>query len=150
MTRALRRAAALSAGAAMLVALAGCAPDRVEVTEHADAVFADLVDAVSAIDAQTLRTLETSPVQEVSCADREVAQAQVRTATGTLSIEADDQDAVAVFEAVHERLPRAAWDPIRHDRDLTQRVWAAEDGVVVAVTASGPVITFSVFTPCLP
>ncbi|WP_460774451.1 hypothetical protein [Microbacterium sp. GXF7504] len=146
----IRRTTAAAASLALLVVLAGCmGPDPDEVTERAETVFAGLVDDVAAIDGQTLRTLEVAPVDDLACDEPEGSAQRVFTATGTLSVQAEDQDLQRVFELVRDGLDDEVWDPIRVDRDQPQRAWADGDGIVVAVTAKGPVATLSVFTPCL-
>lgn len=150
MTRILPRLTALAACGALVLALAACAgPDPEVVTKSAEALFAELVDATGELDAQTLRTLEVSPPAEVACPDRDEALQRAYVATGTLAIEGEESDVADVFDTVGDRLDAERWDAIGTDRDLTQRAWADDDGIVVSVTAAGSIVTVAVFTPCL-
>lgn len=150
MTRTLPRLTALAGCGALVFALAACAgPDPEVVTKSAEALFTELVDATGELDAQTLRTLEVAPPAEVACPDRDEALQRAYVATGTLAIEAEESDVVDVFDTVGDRLDAERWDAIGTDRDLTQRAWADDDGIVVSVTAAGSIVTVAVFTPCL-
>jgi hypothetical protein len=137
-------------GALLVGALAGCAtPDPEKLEDRAETVFGNVVDAASALDAAVLRTLEVAPAEDVACDEPEDARQTAMVATGTLAIEATERDSIQVLEAVDAELDPERWDAIRVDRDLTQRAWADDEGIVVAVTAEGSIVTLAVFTPCL-
>lgn len=143
-----RRTAAAFLVAAAVLGLAACAPDPEIASAAAEDAFADVVDAVSALDVTVVRTLETQEPTTAACGDQPDEEQEVRLATATLSIQADDTDAVQVSDAVADRLDGDAWQAIGTDPSLEQEAWTDENGVIVSVTAENSVIVVAVFTPC--
>ncbi|WP_159499249.1 hypothetical protein [Microbacterium sp. 18062] len=143
------RGLAVAALSAVLL-LAGCAgPDPELVTEKARAVFDGLVEQAAETDPAVLRTLEAGEAAEQACTGEDDRSQTAFTATGTLSITADDGETRRIRDSLGDTLDPEEWTTIL-SAAAEQDAWISEDDVVVALTADGPALVIAVFTPCLP
>ncbi|MDF2555051.1 MAG: hypothetical protein K0R60_946 [Microbacterium sp.] len=133
---------------AAVLALAGCTgPDPAIIADEAEAAFDALVERAAGEDAAVLRTLEESPPAEQDCAGDEERTQTSFTATGTLSITADEAETRRILEDLGDSLDPEEWTAIR-PAVPEQLAWSSEHDVVIALTADGPSLVIAVFTPC--
>lgn len=143
----------IAAGAclALAVALAGCAPahDPALVREGAQRVFDGIVAELSALDAAAARTVVVSEPAEQACGEDGAGTQTALVATATMPVAADEGAAEVAADAAVAGLDPDVWDEIRPSAETTgQRAWASQDGVVVTITATDPLVVAAVFTPC--
>lgn len=135
----------------VLVALAGCAfaADPVQVGERADAVYRELLTALSETDPAVLRTVEELPIEEVACAADDRTQ-QARVMRGTLSVQAAEGAGSGIADEIAARLDDGWTRALpTDDADESQdRSWSSAEGITVTVSDASPTIVVAVFTPC--
>ncbi|KAA9135620.1 hypothetical protein [Microbacterium caowuchunii] len=142
------RAAGVAVGLALLLTLSGCAaPDPEVIALEAQEVFDELVAAAAATDTAVLRTLETAPPRQERCPGEEDHSQTALTASGVVSITADEGEAGRIRDDLAASLDPEEWTTII-PAVAEQRAWISDHDVVVTLSADGPALVIAVFTPC--